>query len=144
MNLKFTIAEFGGDLHQQSIVLRDQVLRKPLGLKFTDIELALEMEQLHLVGTVDGIVVAVTLLVSQADQVMKLRQFAVNENLQGQGIGKQLLHFAENTAMDQGMQTIELHAREVAAKFYAQYDYIIQGKSFIEVGLPHFKMRKVL
>lgn len=144
MNLKFTIAEFGGDLHQQSIVLRDQVLRKPLGLKFTDIELALEMEQLHLVGTVDGIVVAVTLLVGQADQVMKLRQFAVNENLQGQGIGKQLLHFAENTAIDQGMQTIELHAREVAAKFYAQYDYIIQGKSFIEVGLPHFKMRKVL
>jgi predicted GNAT family N-acyltransferase len=144
LNLTFTIAEFGGDLHQQSIVLRDQVLRKPLGLRFTDIELAQEIDQQHLVATVDGIVVAVTLLVNQSDQVFKLRQFAVNENLQGQGIGKKLLHFVENTAIDQGKKSIELHAREVAAKFYAQYEYVVVGEPFTEVGLPHFKMRKKL
>lgn len=144
MNLTFTIAEFGSDLHQQSIVLRDQVLRKPLGLKFTDIELAKEIDQMHLVGTVDGIVVAVTLLVPLDDASFKLRQFAVNDNLQGQGIGKKLLHFAESTAADHGKQSIVLHAREMASQFYGQYGYAIQGDAFTEVGLPHFKMRKNL
>ena len=144
MNLTFTIAEFGSDLHQHSIVLRDHLLRKPLGLKFTDIELAEEIDQIHLVALIDGIVVGVTLLKGVDDNTMKLRQFAVNDNLQGKGIGKKLLHFAEEVAKDMGKESMELHAREKASFFYGKLGYSSFGDVFEEVGIAHYKMTKSL
>jgi len=144
LDIKFTIAEFGSSLHQQSIVLRDQLLRKPLGLRFNDLELAEEIDQFHLVATVDDIVVGVTLLKVIDQGCTKIRQFAVNDNLQGQGIGKKLLYFAESIAQEKGFTHVELHARKSAADFYEKYKYQIVGDPFEEVGMPHFRMVKSL
>lgn len=144
MSLKFTIAEFGSDLHQQSIVLRDNLLRKPLGLKFTDIELALEMDQYHLVGTLDEKVIAVCLLQPLNKFQIKLRQFGVAEEHQKDGVGKKLVHFAECIAGKESFAEVVLHARKSVVSFYAKCGYQVKGDEFEEVGIPHSKMLKVL
>jgi predicted GNAT family N-acyltransferase len=39
---------------------------------------------------------------------------------------------------------IILNARKVALPFYLKSGYVIQGDEFEEVGIPHFKMSKIV
>jgi predicted GNAT family N-acyltransferase len=144
MNLLFSIAPFGSDLHQQSILLRNEILRKPLGLLFSDIELANEINQHHLVMILNDKVEGTTLLVPATETTYKLRQFAISEDLQGKGYGKKLVAFTEEFSRKKGCKLMELHARETACKFYEKCGYSSVGDEFEEVGLPHYKMTKKL
>jgi predicted GNAT family N-acyltransferase len=42
------------------------------------------------------------------------------------------------------MTQIQLHARSNAVKFYKSMKYEIVSEQFLEVGIPHFKMQKIL
>jgi predicted GNAT family N-acyltransferase len=55
-----------------------------------------------------------------------------------------LVYFAEQYAVNNGFQLIELHARDTAMDFYLKQNYKIEGAVFLEVGIPHYKMKKVL
>ena len=48
---------------------------------------------------------------------------AVVSGLQGKGIGKVLLQFAENIARDRGYKKIMMHARKTAVGFYEKSGY---------------------
>lgn len=69
---------------------------------------------------------------------------AVLNDLQGQGLGKALLQFAENVARDRGYQRITMHARKNAAGFYEKLGYKVKGDEFIEITIPHYVMEKSL
>jgi ribosomal protein S18 acetylase RimI-like enzyme len=69
---------------------------------------------------------------------------AVTSGLQGKGIGRVLLNFAENVARDKGYRKMTMHARKNALGFYEKLGYKVVGDEFIEVTLPHFAMEKDL
>jgi ribosomal protein S18 acetylase RimI-like enzyme len=69
---------------------------------------------------------------------------AVPKNLQGKGVGRALMQFAENIARDRGYRKITMHARKTATGFYEKLGYNISGGEFIEVTLPHVVMEKRL
>jgi ribosomal protein S18 acetylase RimI-like enzyme len=69
---------------------------------------------------------------------------AVLNNLQGKGIGRALMQFAENIARDRGFKKITMHARKTATGFYEKLGYVISGGEFEEVTLPHVVMEKRL
>ena len=69
---------------------------------------------------------------------------AVPNNMQGKGIGRALMIFAENIARDLGYKTLIMHARKTATGFYEKLGYSISGKEFEEVTLPHYVMEKSL
>lgn len=144
MRLNFQIADFGSELYQESVSLRTAVLRTPLGLTFSKEYLSSEKDQLHLVACEDKKVCGVALLQTIDEEVCKLRQFAVEENLQGKGIGKQLLQFFEEIAAKNGFSQVSLHARKSACLFYEKRGYQAQGELFKEVGIDHYKMIKNL
>ena len=74
-----------------------------------------------------------------------MRQVAVDEHLQGKGLGGILVEFSEEYALNNGFDEIVLHARDTAVKFYLSLDYEITDKDFFyEVGIAHLKMRKKL
>ena len=75
---------------------------------------------------------------------VKLRQLAVQNNLQGKGIGASLMNFAENIARDRGFRTIQLNARKVALEFFEKQGYKVEGDEFIQLGIPHYLMKKKL
>lgn len=134
------ILEWGSKLQIQSIGLRYEVLRRPLGLFFTPEELQQEVTQWH-VGMVSGErVEGVLLLKPIGDNVAKMRQVAVSEALQGKGIGKEMVRFAEAWCRCNQVVKIELHARKSAVPFYLSLGYKAEGAEFEEVGIPHMKM----
>jgi ribosomal protein S18 acetylase RimI-like enzyme len=69
---------------------------------------------------------------------------AVTSGLQGKGIGRVLLVFAENIARDKGFKKITMNARKNALGFYEKLGYKVVGDEFLEVTLPHFTMEKEL
>ena len=71
-------------------------------------------------------------------------KFAVQNNLQGKGIGATMMNFAENVARDRGFRIMSMHARKTAIGFYEKLGYKVSGDEFQEVTIPHFVMQKVL
>lgn len=138
------IVPFHSALQKQSILLRDEVLRKPLNLSFTEEELNAEGEQIHIVAIHNEQVVGVLLLVPKPNSIIKMRQVAVKPEIQNMGIGAKMLTFSEKIALQKGFLKMELHARETAVPFYLKHQYRVEGDTFMEVGIPHFKMFKNL
>lgn len=133
------IAKFGGHKWHEAVELRRRVLRHPLGMDFSDEELRAESEQLHLVLWEDR-VWACALLVRVDDSHYKVRQVAVDASRRGQGLGRQIMGFAERLVHMHGGEEIALHARESSVPFYLALGYQVEGEPFTEIGLPHRKM----
>lgn len=138
------LVEHGSPGYWQAVRLRDQVLRQPLGLAFTDRELAAEADQLHFLGDVGPEAVACAVLQWTAPGMAKMRQVAVRADCQGLGFGRRLVAAFEAEARKRGAEEIALHARQSAVPFYLRLGYAAVGDPFEEVGLPHQSMRKRL
>ncbi|MBS1633928.1 MAG: GNAT family N-acetyltransferase, partial [Bacteroidetes bacterium] len=84
------------------------------------------------------------MLVEEDANTVRLRQMAVLNDLQGKGIGRALMNFAENLARDRGYRIITMHARKYATGFYEKMGYKVAGPEFIELTIPHYIMEKKL
>ena len=138
------LIDHGSREYQQMIDMRMQILRKPLGLNFTDEELAKETEEILIGAFEDDMMLGCCMLTKVEPNTVRLRQMAVKTGLQGKGIGRALMQFAENIARDRGNSKIIMHARKTAAGFYEKLDYKVTGMEFFEVTIPHYVMEKVL
>jgi predicted GNAT family N-acyltransferase len=134
----------GSSDYEAAVQLRRVVLRWPLGLEFTEEELAAEVDEI-LIGAFDseGSLVGTLNLVKRGTE-FKMRQVAVATDRQGRGIGSRLVATSELVAISRGGSEFVLHARESAAHFYERLGYSIVDEPFVEVGLPHVRMRKRL
>ena len=139
----FKVIAYGTLDYEESVALRQEVLRTPLGLVFSPEELEKEAHQIHLVGFSDNKLIATASLVPE-QSACKMRQVAVHPCMQGQGIGSKLVDFCESYAIEKGYQSIHCHAREYAVPFYTKKGYVPEGEYFMEVNIPHLHMRKVL
>lgn len=124
--------------------LRMQVLRKPLGLTFTKEELEKEKEDMLIGAFEDDVMLGCCMLTKTEPKTVRLRQMAVKPGLQGKGIGRVLMQFAENLARDRGNSRLVMHSRKTATGFYEKIGYRISGNEFLEVTIPHYEMEKIL
>ncbi|TMI94067.1 MAG: GNAT family N-acetyltransferase [Bacteroidetes bacterium] len=138
------IIDHGTKEYQQMVKLRDDILRKPLGLSFSPEELENEKSNLMIGAFEDGNILGCAMLVEENSRVVKLRQMAVLNALQGKGIGRALMQFAENLARDHGYRVLTMHARKNAVGFYEKMGYTVKGDEFMEVSIPHYEMEKQL
>ena len=144
VGMALKIIDHGSREYQQMVHLRNEILRRPLGLQFTPEELELEKEEILIGAFEEEKMLGCCMLIVEAPNSVRLRQMAVLNNLQGKGIGRALMQFAENIARDRGFQKITMHARKTAVGFYEKLGYNISGKEFEEVTIPHYIMEKML
>ena len=138
------IIDHGTPEYEQMIKLRDEILRKPLGLSFSPEELEKEKDNLLIAAYEDDQMLGCAMLVEDDSQTVRLRQMAVVNDLQGKGIGRALMNFAENLDRDRGYKKITMHARKNAAGFYEKMGYKKVGSEFQEITIPHYLMEKKL
>lgn len=136
--------DHGTPEYGQMIKLRDDILRKPLGLQLHPEELDLEKSDILLGAFDEDRILACCILTPINEKTLRLRQMAVQNNLQGKGIGASIMSFAENIARDKGFSTLMMHARDSAIGFYEKFGYKVTGAPFTEVNLPHRLMEKQL
>lgn len=138
------LIDHGSADYSQMISLRQILLRKPLGLTLNDNELKAEKNDILIGCFDDDKLEGCCLLTETGSGVIRLRQMAVISGLQGKGIGRALLQFAENIARDMGYKKITMHARKTAAGFYEKVGYKITSEEFEEISIPHYFMEKNL
>lgn len=134
--------DWGSDEYGQALILRNRLLRRPLGLCLYDEGLSAEKNFLHFGAFQEGKLLATLLLIPEENGLYRMKQVAVEENFQRQGIGSQLIQFCEAALRKTGAVGIVLHARKTAEPFYVKAGYLPKGNSFTEVGIPHQAMEK--
>jgi N-acetylglutamate synthase-like GNAT family acetyltransferase len=130
--------------YEQMLELRDRVLRIPLGLSVRNDNLRQDEHDVLLVAHQVSAIIGCVILHPVDKETVRLRAMAVVPALQGQGIGRLLVHEAERVAREEGFPRIILHARIVVAGFYEKLGYLRQGEIFTEVTIPHVVMQKSL
>ena len=143
--MKVVVFDFASPEYAEAVRLRYEVLRKPLGLYYSPPQIAREWRQMHL-GLIDtsGRVQGSVSLARLSGKVMKIRQMAIAPAFQGKGYGRRLLNAAEQWAHFHGAHCVQLHARYYAVGFYQRCGYHIISSPFQEIGMPHYRMSKLL
>jgi len=139
-----SIVEFESDIYKQMLHLRDEVLRKPLGLSLDIASLGNEKESIHIAGFEGNALQCCLLLTPLGNNSVQMRQVAVITSMQSKGLGKELVLFSEKIAGEKGFKEIVLHARKNVVGFYEKLGYQTYGDEYIEVTIPHISMKKNL
>ena len=143
--LQLSQIQYGSPEYAAAFALREEVLRKPLGLSLRPETLQQVRDYLYLACHVDGELVGLPgARCRKSDREIRMRQVAVAPRLQGQGIGRALVEFAEQFARERGFTLMTLHARDTAIPFYEKLGYECVGEPFVEVTILHQAMQKRL
>ena len=138
------IIDYGSKEYDQMIELRTSVLRKPLGLTYSREDLERDKNDLLIGAFEEDIILACCILTRKEADTFQLRQMAVDQKMQRNGVGAAIMHFAENLAKDSGGKQVMMQARKSAIGFYEKPGYAAVGDEFREVGIPHVQMSKRL
>jgi len=134
----------GSPEYWAAVDLRDAILRKPLGLRFSAEELEAERTSHHVACYRGDRLIGCLVLCPLESGDVRMKQVAVVPEMQGRGIGTALVNHAEAFARTVGYRRMVLHARETAVTFYERLGYSIVGDRFEEVTILHWKMEKRL
>lgn len=138
--------DFGSSRYDELVELRYKILLEPLGLKFLDSFRDKEAAYLH-IGCLDNLtdkIVGGLILAPLNDHQIRLMQVAVDPARQGEGIGRQLVGYAEQRAKEAGYSQIVMHAMLSVVHFYEKLGYVQKGDLFDEQGITFAKMVKNL
>ncbi|MFC4403274.1 GNAT family N-acetyltransferase [Gracilibacillus xinjiangensis] len=117
-------------IHEQSV---------PEELEIDD----LEKEAIHFVGYEGKTPVAAS-RIRLVDGYGKMERICIVKPSRGKGYGKELLLFMEQIAQEKGMKKSKLNAQTQAEAFYRKLGYETISSEFMDAGIPHVTMTKVL
>ena len=124
--------------------MRRRILRTPLGLDFDPEDLEKEVRDIHVAAYDFAVLVGCLVLTPYAEGDMKMRQVAVDDQVQSKGIGTEMVLYSERLVKQRGYKRMVLSARDTAVAFYERLNYSLEGEPFEEVGIPHRMMAKEL
>lgn len=121
--------------------LRNEILRHPLGLQIDEEDVEADKTNI-LIGVFEEERLLGCCMLQQDKGKVLLRQMAVKNDLQGKGVGRALLNFAENIARDLGYGEMTMYARKSVSGFYEKLGYKSSGSEFVKITIPHIIMYK--
>ena len=71
-------------------------------------------------------------------------RMAVVSEWRGQGVGRALLECITNVAQERGARSAFLNAQTTAVPFYRLAGFKVEGKEFLDAGIPHLRMTRSL
>ena len=100
-----------------------------------DVKHIVAMKNQQVIGTM-------RLIFQRKESVLKVGRLAIKQSYRKQGIGKQLLDYANLQAINNGLNCLELGAQISAKGFYESNMYTARGPIFLDAGIEHISMVK--
>lgn len=141
MDTVFKIIEHGSNEWEKAVILREEILRKPLGSFFNKEELDEEKNHIQIIALLKNEIVGTAVLVPERKH-LKMQRVVVSAERRNANIGSEMMLFCESYALNAGYKSIYCHARDTAVNFYLKNEYAKDGDYFDEDGIPHLKMKK--
>lgn len=139
MKMEFKEVPFGSSDYKELLDIRNEVLRRPIGMELRPKDVATDDKEFHLGAFDNGKAIGCVLLRPLSDERIQLRQMAVLDNYRGQNIGAKLVQFAEDFSRQKKYKAIETRARKTAEGFYKKLGY---GSHADELEDEHTLMMK--
>lgn len=138
--------DFNSSRYDELVQLRYKILLEPLGLKFLDSHRAQEEHYLHIgcIEALDDKLIGGLMLVPINHDTIRMMQVAVDGKYQREGVGTQLIKYAEKRAKEIGYGKIVMHAMLTVVHFYEKNGYHQEGDIFEEKGITFARMVKEL
>ena len=126
--------------------LRYQTLRQPWGQPEGSERVEDDATAVHAMMVDDtGEAVGVCRMHLATPEEAQIRFMGIRQDMQGKGLGDQLLQYQENRARELGATRMMLHARENAVNFYRRNGYELEEKSYLLFGtIQHYRMARQL
>ena len=143
---KLVDIDYGSSRYDELVELRYRILLKPLGLKFLDTYRPQEAGYLHVgfIESLDDRLIGGLMLIPVDNEVIRMMQVAVDTKYQGEGVGRQLVEYAEKRAKEAGYSVLVMHAMLSVVDFYEKNGFVQEGDIFEENGITFAKMVKKL
>jgi predicted GNAT family N-acyltransferase len=98
----------------------------------------------HLLAYLDHQPVGTARIRRLGDHTAKVERVAVLKTARGFGIGKHLMLEAFAFLSKAQILEVRIHAQEAVRDFYQGLGFEPEGEIFVEAGIPHVKMKKLL
>ena len=136
--------DYASSRYEELVKLRYKVLLEPLGFEFLNAHREKEANYLHIacIEKLDDALVGGCILAPIDNETIRLMQVAVDNKYQGEGIGQDLVRYAEQRSKEAGYSQIEMHAMLSVVSFYEKLGYTQEGELIEEKGITFAKMIK--
>jgi len=144
MDLDIREIAYGSAEYRQGKLLRDAVLRRPLGLALSEEDVKQDPNNKHFGAFQEDVLVGCVMLHPVDAHTAQLKHMAIASDVQRHGVGRRLIAHFEAAAKALGYRTICMEARVTAQGFYATLGYQVVSEPYMHqaTGLPHVKMLK--
>ncbi len=138
--------EFDSQRYEQTVLLRDRVMRKPLGLSIKNDDLSFEKQATVLAVFDSDTIIGTGVLVYKDETTAKVCFLCVDSSLQKGGVGRAILEDMEKRSLQQGIKKICMESRVSAKDFYKKLGYHEYGEVYLmkEAPVDHIRMEKTL
>ena len=102
-----------------------------------------DVEGVHL-AAIAGEELVGTCRLLKIGSTVQFSRLAVRADARRQGIATALLELAEAETRSSGGRRLVLHAQTYARELYESAGYRVRGRTFVEAGIEHIAMEKVL
>ena len=78
------------------------------------------------------------------DGIGKVERVCVLEQYRGKKIGLLIMEKIQDYAIEHGLKKLKLHAQSYAVPFYEKLNYAVTSPEFLDAGIPHRAMEKIV
>ncbi|MGG3888406.1 GNAT family N-acetyltransferase [Metabacillus fastidiosus] len=78
------------------------------------------------------------------DEYGKLERICILKDYRNKGAGSLIMEYLENLASQRGLNKIKLNAQTKAVPFYERFGYKTVSELFMDAGIPHVTMTKII
>ena len=104
----------------------------------------LDTSSFHALARINTFPVGTGRLIPEGNNYGRIGRMAVRKDFRRFGVGGLVLTYLEEIAVNEGIIQITLDAQEYVKQFYLDHGYQEQGDIFLEVGIPHVTMVKII
>jgi predicted GNAT family N-acyltransferase len=123
-----------------------RAVREPVFVQEQQVPLALEWDELdpHCIHVIARDAAGHPIGTGRLTPERKIGRMAVLREWRGRGVGDALLKALLDEAQHHRLPDLRLNAQVSAMGFYAKYGFVPEGERFMEAGIEHQGMRRVL
>lgn len=138
--------KYGSKQYEQTVLLRDKVMRQPLGLSMKNEDLSSEQQATILAVFDSDSILGTGIYFFEGESTIKVNFVCVDTALQKNGVGRIIIKEIEKRALRKGIKKIYLEARLTALNFYKKLGFIESGEIYLMKTAPieHIYMEKIL
>lgn len=103
-----------------------------------------ESSSIHFIVKDEDQVIGTARLRKIEETISKVERVCVLEEYRGKKIGLLIMQEIEEYAKVLGVKKLKLHAQSYAIPFYEKLHYTITSPEFLDAGIPHRAMEKVI